>query len=142
MVGIVEREQLISREQFWLEAFRDTFGRDQLYNLKMEAGPGFTHDPETCALISAQKKGHVVVTPEQRAQIAATLTGSKHSEGTRAKVSASLVGNKRSLGFRHSGATKAKLSRAKNRESISLGTIPLRNYEDQSVRDFKGMVGF
>ena len=105
-----ERETLIGREQYWLSMFMDTFGRDQLYNLKMEAGPGVCHDPETCALISAKKKGNVIVTAAQRTQISATLTGYKHSEETRAKVSAALIGNKYSLGVHPSAETRAKLS--------------------------------
>jgi group I intron endonuclease len=120
-------DNLISREQHWLDGTPDKF------NLRKEANSnlGLIVSLETRAKIGAANKGrklspeHIakmkgrklspetrakmkgrVLSAETRAKVSAAQTGRKHSLETRAKRSAALKGKK------HSAESKAKMSAA------------------------------
>jgi len=90
---LCDAEDLIEREQFWI----DFYGINNLYNIECIAGSSFgrKHTLETKAKISTAKKGK------------------KHSEETKIKMSKSLSGKKVSL------ETKVKLSEVNKNKKLS-----------------------
>lgn len=129
---VEERERLLSREQFWIDAGRAAAG---VYNMAKVAGSrlGMKTSAATKAKISASAKGRVIADsaralmrsaalsrpPELIAKIAASHTGWKHRPETRAAIAAKIAGGTRSTetrakigaasrGRRHSPETTAK----------------------------------
>ena len=108
------KDGLIVREQFYLDQHCDN---PKNVNLVSTAGStlGYKHSAETCAKMSASKKG-VPKSAETRAKISAAKKGHKHSAESRAKMSAANKG--RIL----SAETCAKISAAKKGVPLSAET--------------------
>lgn len=107
---------LIEREQFWIDAMR-TAERGVGYNICPLAGrqSGVKRTPETCAKISASKKGKKL-SPEHRAKLLAAITGRVTTEACREKSRIN------GLGRKHSPEALAKMVAASTGKSPSLET--------------------
>ena len=91
---------LLSREQFWIEYF-DALNSATGFNLKpaMRRDLGPLANAEYRARLSAALKGKPK-SPEARKKLSLARMGTKASLETRAKISAALTGKKRSESFR------------------------------------------
>ena len=108
IIACCEREELISLEQFYIDAYQSADG-EHGYNLRKKADSnlGMKHSPETRAKISARARA-AKQTPEARQRQSQISRGRKLSAESRAKVSAALTGRP------VSAETRAKMS-ANNR---------------------------
>lgn len=109
-----ETENLIEREQFWMDQLQ-SYGSG--YNLSPKAGDQteFYHSDETKAKISAAKLANPSRywlgkkrDPEMVERVAKKLKGRVLSDETKAKMSAGKIGNKNSLGVKQSPEAIAK----------------------------------
>lgn len=104
--------------------------------------PGLTPSAETRAKLSAAKMGHVKsaetraklskagkgrkVSAETRANMSAAKKGRKHTAEARANMSKAQMGNKKTLGHKHTAATKAKIRAAVEAYWARLGVAQRR----------------
>ena len=114
VIEYCEKDQLIEREQFYLDTEKP------VYNISPTAGSvlGIKYSPEAIAKNSAAKKGNdfacrYMRSPEARAKFSAIHKGKKLSVETRAKISATKRGRKASA------ETRTKMSAAHRGEKGS-----------------------
>jgi len=130
----VDKTDLISREQFWIDKLK-AYDREIGYNLCQTAGnvAGRKASEETKVLLSTIRKGKKrseefkekirqswktrVVSEEAKKNMSLAHIGNKPSTETRAKMSASKIGNQINKGRKQSPEQIAKrlATRAKNR---------------------------
>lgn len=98
VVELVERQNLIAREQFWLDALSAC---RRGYNVAPTAGSrlGLAHSLETRRKIGDRQRGRKM-SPEAVARSAAARVGYTASAATRAKISAAGKGRPKSEGMR------------------------------------------
>lgn len=94
-----DKEDLISREQFWMDFFRPTYNKRLIANSCL----GLKRSPEARKNMSQAHLGHKQ-SPETIAKRAAALRGKPRSPEVRAKISASHIG------IRPSAESRAKMS--------------------------------
>lgn len=104
VVVTCEPEDLISQEQFWIDAFQSADQRYG-YNASPTAGSplGVRHSKETKAKVSAANRGRKY-SDAVKARMSAAQMGHKVTDGTKAKIASAAIGRKASA------ETRAKLS--------------------------------
>ena len=111
IIEVCAKENLLKREQFWLD-WTKSYEVSVGYNLAPTAGNslGVKHSEETKTRMSEAKKK---MTPETKQRMRLNRLGKKHTEEQKDKISKGLIGRT------HSEETKAKMSSSQKGRKLS-----------------------